>query len=285
MAFPVHDDRHCELGEGALWHPGRGQLFWFDIPARRLLTRGDAGPAAWDLGEMASAAGWVDRDTLLVASETALLSFDIAGGRAERICPLEAGNPATRSNDGRADPWGGFWIGTMGKAAEPGAGAIYRYLRGELRRLFAPLTIPNAISFDPAHRFACFADTAPGRVWRVALDPATGWPAAAPEVFLDLGGKSPDGAVFDAAGRLWLAEWGGGRVTAHAADGSVAARLDLPVRNPTCPAFGGADLRILHVTSARQGLGAAELAAEPRNGMTLAVPVEAQGLPEYRVAL
>jgi sugar lactone lactonase YvrE len=67
--------------------------------------------------------------------------------------------PANRPNDGRADPQNGFWIGTMGKTHAPNAGAIYRYYRGELRRLFAGLTIPNAICFSPDGQSAYFTDT------------------------------------------------------------------------------------------------------------------------------
>jgi sugar lactone lactonase YvrE len=76
--------------------------------------------------------GWVDRETLMVASETDLFRFDIDTGAREHLLPLEADNAATRSNDGRADPFGGFWIGTMGKNGEAGAGALYRYYRGRL---------------------------------------------------------------------------------------------------------------------------------------------------------
>ena len=92
---------------------------------------------SWDFSEHVSAAGWVDHDTLLIASETGLWRFSLTTGRKDLVVALEADNPITRSNDGRADPWGGFWIGTMGKRAEPGAGAIYRFWQGALRRLGA----------------------------------------------------------------------------------------------------------------------------------------------------
>ncbi|MBY0395033.1 MAG: SMP-30/gluconolactonase/LRE family protein, partial [Thermoleophilia bacterium] len=108
----TYDDRPCELGEGPLWHPGREQLFWFDILGRKLLSRTAAGPLSWSFGECVSAAGWIDRDRLLVASETALSVFDLTRGTSDRVVPLVADRPDLRSNDGRADPWGGFWIGT-----------------------------------------------------------------------------------------------------------------------------------------------------------------------------
>ena len=162
------DDHLCTLGEGPLWHPERGALFWFDILSHRLFIREGDTEQHWDFDTYVSAAGWIDDTTLLVASAEALLRFDIATGMSETVAPLEADNPVTRSNDGRADPWGGFWIGTMGIKAEPGAGAIYRYYRGELRALHSPISISNAICFSPDLAFAYFTDTPTNIVMRPA---------------------------------------------------------------------------------------------------------------------
>ena len=285
-AATIHDATPCELGEGPLWHPERGQLFWFDILGRRLHSRTDAGPEAHDFPEAVSAAGWIDRERLLIASESALFAWTLATGARETIAPLEADTPATRSNDGRADPWGGFWIGTMGKRAEAGAGAIWRWYRGELRRLYT-VTIPNAICFRPDRSAAHFADTPTGRVMRVALD-AHGWPAADPAVFLDLRaeGLNPDGAVIDAEGLLWLAEWGAGRVSAYDAQGRRRHVVETPgAAQTTCPAFGGPGLGTLFVTTARERLTAEALAAAPASGNTFAAPAPTRGLPEWRVLL
>jgi hypothetical protein len=110
----VFDTRPCSLGEGPLWHPLRGELFWFDINAHQLLSK----TALWQFDEYVSAAGWISQDELLIASESQLLRFHLRDHRQTKICDLEADNPITRSNDGRCDPQGGFWIGTMGKKAE-----------------------------------------------------------------------------------------------------------------------------------------------------------------------
>lgn len=281
----IYDDRPCLLGEGPLWHPERRQLYWFDIPGQRLLTRGEGGASDWALPEMFSAAGWVDRDRLLVASESALWVMDLESGARDRIVGLEGDNPLTRSNDGRADPWGGFWIGTMGRGAEPGLGAIWRYYRGELRQLYPGITITNAICFSPDRRFACFADSAEKKVWKVTLDPLHGWPSGAPEVFVDLtrAGREPDGAVFDADGILWLAEWGSSRVAAYGPDGRFLRALAVDAPQPSCPAFGGADFARMFVTSARIDLSAGALQAAPASGCVFEVDPGAKGLPEYRV--
>ena len=280
------DDRPCELGEGALWHPERRQLTWFDIPAGRLHTRQDGAPRTFDLGEMASAAGWIDRDTLLIATETALRTLDLETGALTHLHDLEAGNVGTRSNDGRADPWGGFWIGTMGKGGEDGAGAIYRLHRGELRRLHGGLSIPNAICFAPDAPLAYWTDTPTQIVMRQPLDPNTGWPAGDAEPQLDLSRTSrrPDGAVTDADGNLWIAEFGGGRVTCFAPDGTLLSTHEVGGTNSTCPAFGGEDLSTLFVTTARQGLPEEKL-ADAAQGCTFALPGAGRGRPEPRVIL
>lgn len=280
----VFDPRPCQLGEGPLWHPGRGQLYWFDITGNRLLTREAGAPRQWDFPGNVSAAGWIDDTALLVASEAGLHRLDLATGRTDDLAPLDADDPRTRSNDGRADPWGGFWIGTMGKAAEPGLGAIWRYFRGEVRRLFAPVTIPNAIAFAPDGSFATFADTTTRQVMRTRLG-RDGWPEGEAEVFLDLRaeGLNPDGAVFDADGIFWLAEWGAARVSAYGPDGRRLDTVAVPARHSSCPAFGGEGLTTLFCTSARQGLTEAEIAAQPLNGQTFAAEGVARGQPEHRV--
>jgi len=287
MIATMFDPTRCELGEGPLWHPGRGQLFWFDILAGRLLTREGDDTRHWQFGGHVSAAGWVDDNTLLIASESHLLRFEIATGKREDLVPLEADNPATRSNDGRADPWGGFWIGTMGKSAEPGAGAIYRYWRGEVRRLHDGITVPNAIAFAPDRSVAYFTDTPTRRIERQPLDPGTGWPSGPAESWLDLApaGLVADGAVTDAAGNLWVAHWGAGRVAAYSADAKPLLSVDIPGRLSTCPAFGGPDFTTLYCTTAMEGIDAETRAAEPAHGQTFAATGVGQGRAEPAVLL
>lgn len=279
-AAEVFCDRPCELGEGPLWHPLRGQLFWFDILGRRLLTRTAEGPQAWSFPEHVSAAGWIDADHLLIATETALRRFHIPSGEHEKVADLDAHDPDARSNDGRADPAGGFWIGTMGKRAEPGRGAIRRFHRGEVELLFPGITIPNAICFSPDGRLAYFADTPERRILRVELD-AEGWPSGRPEVFVDLSaeGLNPDGAVTDAEGALWNAQWGAGRVARYLPDGRFDRAIPVGGLHASCPAFGGEDLRTLFVTTAQEGL----TAPDPRQGLTYHCTPGVAGRPEPQV--
>ncbi len=271
----------CALGEGPLWHPERQQLFWFDILGKTLLTVEDGQERSWAFDDYVSAAGWVDRDTLVIASANALWRFDIATGERAHLIDLEADDPVTRSNDGRADPWGGFWTGTMGINAEKGAGAIYRYYRGELRRLYGGITISNAICFAPDRSCAYWTDTKRGVIYRQLLDPDHGWPYGAPEVFLDVSGEDfgVDGAVVDAAGNLWNAQWGASRVACYDADGTLLATYPVPTPQASCPAFGGADLSTLFVTTAADG------GLPTPAGQTFKIATDARGQREHQVIL
>ena len=282
-----HDTRICTLGEGPLWHPERAALFWFDINNKKLLSQTADGLVEWQFDEHVSAAGWVDHDTLIMASESGLYRFDLTSGERTLICALDADNPVTRSNDGRADPWGGFWIGTMGKQAEENAGALYRYYRGELRTIVPTLTISNAICFAPDRSCAYYTDTPTQQIMRFALDPDTGWPTGNSTLHLDLSKKNmrPDGAVTDAQGNLWIALFGGARVVCFAPDGTQLREVPLPAANTTCPAFGGPEMRDLYVTSATIKLTEADIAERPKSGMTFHVPDVAQGVAEPQVLL
>ena len=281
MTLEIFDARACTLGEGPLWHPERAQLFWFDILGKTLLSRQGGDVLSWNFDECVSAAGWIDANTLLMASETGLWQFDLISGERVLVAPLEADQPLTRSNDGRADPWGGFWIGTMGFNAERGMGAIYRFYKGELRKLFGNITISNSIAFSPDRRFAYYTDTPTRQIMRVALDAEDGWLEGDAEVFVDLkqSKRNPDGSVVDSEGCLWNAQWGAGQVVRYGPDGTLIEAYDVPAAQTTCPAFGGPDLKTVFVTSAAQGRHGAQ------DGQTFSFAAGVKGQREHRIIL
>lgn len=284
-AVTCYSQTRCSLGEGPMWHPLREQLFWFDILGKRLFTREGEKERSWQFDRHVSAAGWLDRDSLLVASETDLFRFDLDTAKQERIVALEDSNPLTRSNDGRADPWGGFWIGTMGKQLEPGAGSLYRYWKGELRLLKDGLTIPNSVCFSPGGAVVYYTDTPTRQILQQPLDPQTGWPDGPARVFVDLrdGAFNPDGSVVDAQGYLWNAQWGASRVARYAPTGEMVGAIPFPACQISCPAFGGEALRTLFATSASEGLESA--AAEEGCTFSVTLCEGVAGQPEPRVLI
>jgi sugar lactone lactonase len=278
----------CHLGEGPTYDVATDTAWWFDILVGRLFEA-DVGSGAiriHQLGRMASALARIDGERQLVVAEDGLYIRTRSDGAMQLYRPLEADNPRTRSNDARVHPSGTFWIGTMGRKAEQGMGAIYALRHGELCRLFPNITIPNAICFSPAGATGYFADTRENALYRVALDPATGLPASAPTVLLrhrSVGGL--DGAVVDADGLIWNARWGGGCVDIYSPQGTLLRSLHVPALQSSCPAFIGPDLSRLLVTSAWENMDEAARAADPDHGRTFVLEAAAPGRPEPDVRL
>ncbi|WP_223479158.1 SMP-30/gluconolactonase/LRE family protein [Oricola indica] len=275
----------CRLGEGPAYDPARETLFWFDITeCRRYALHLPSGEQnVLDLPEMASAMAVIDAGRDLILTKTGLYVLDNATGALTPHVPVEADNPVTRSNDARLHPSGAFWFGTMGKKAEDGAGAIYRYFRGTVEKLYDRVTIPNAICFSPDGTAAFFTDTQINRLMRVAVDPATGALAGEPEIIHDHsdGKGGLDGAATDADGRIWNARYGAGALDCYAPDGSRLLTIDMPAVQVTCPAFVGDGL--IAVTSAWQTLDAAARAADPHAGKTFLVRTDVR--PKFEPAV
>ena len=284
VANNVFDFRVCHLGEGPLWHPLQERWYWFDILQNQLLAKDTRGSYSWGFDEMVSAAGWIDKNNLLIASETGLYIFNTLSPNDTRllIVELESSNHLTRSNDGRADPWGGFWIGTMGKQAEFGLGSIYRYYQGQMCQLVTGITISNAICFAPDKTCAYFADTPSQQIMRQPLG-GQGWPKGQAEVFIDLRAQNlnPDGAVIDRYGNLWCAQWGASQVECYNPSGELIKSVTFPAKQISCPAFGGLNMDVLLVTSAAVDADKKDTSA----GMTFTIDQEAIGLTEYCVEL
>ena len=278
----IFDKRQCELGEGPFWHPQLKRLFWFDITQKKMLGRNGLVADEWRFDEMVSAAGWLSEQRLLIATESRLASFDISSQSIETIVPLEEKKPLNRSNDGATDRCGGFWIGTMGKSLEQGAGAIYRYYRGELRKLFGGITIPNAICFCPLGLHAYFCDTPEQIVYRLPID-GEGWPISEPEIFVDLRPTvlRPDGATVDGDGNLYCAFWGSGTVIQFGSDGLERERYLFNGVNTSCPVFGGEEMQSLFVTSAYEGLNE----SSSSDGVTFMMQTKSKGLVDEKVQL
>lgn len=283
-------DSRCELGEGPIWHPERASLIWFDIYAQ-VLFEADAkgGPVhVLGFGEPVSAAGLIDATSILVASAIGLYRVDLESGERSPLASLEADNSATRTNDCRVGPGGAFWIGTMAdNPVVEGMGALYRFRWGEFDLIRSDLTIPNSIAFSPDGRRAYFSDTWDHRILVFPLHPESGAPDGEPDLFVDLSdeGLRPDGSVVDAEGCLWNAQFGAGRVARYRPDGGFDQAIDLPVSMPTCPAFGGPDLRTMFVTSAWVGLNSGQRENQPLAGAVFAFELQTPGIPEHRIRL
>ncbi len=276
MTVSIFSDVVCELGEGPGYHAATDRLWWFDILGKRLLERRPdrSGTIVHDLPVNGSILADVDGDRQLLVGAGGLYVREVASGRLTLHRPLEADRPDLRSNDGRVHPSGALWLSTMSWEKTAGAGAIWWYRDGDLRKIIPGLGIPNAVCFSPDGSAGYYADTALGQVWRVAVDPATGLPNGEPKLYFQAAEADfwPDGAVVDADGLVWNARWGMGAVVAMDADGREVRRIAVPAKQSSCPAFlpDGS----LVVTSAEEGYDAAARAADPMAGQTFLIAGE-----------
>jgi sugar lactone lactonase YvrE len=151
------------------------------------------------------------------------------------------------------------------------------------------VTVSNGLAFSPDGRTMYWSDTTAHRIYALDFDGSDGtlsrqrvfaeFPLKAPgQILADYGGR-PDGAAVDAEGAYWVAMYEGQRLLRLSPAGELLREVPLPVRCPTMPCFGGADLRTLYVTTARDKRPAGELAAQPLAGCVLAMAVDVPGLP------
>lgn len=278
-------DAHADLGEGPRWHAGEARLYWVDI-ARQELHRFDPATGLDEVRYFDQPVGcFAFRSTggFLLAMKDGLALLDDWNGTpipfGEQIL---AGSPDLRFNDGRTDPAGRFWAGTVNMAKSARDAALYRVdVDGTIAFVEGEMLTCNGAAFNADGTAFRHADT-PSHVLRgYDVDPASGALSYRRIIHqFEQGRGRPDGGSFDADGCYWSALFDGGRVVRLSPEGEILQTVALPVSRPTMIVFGGADLRTAYVTSARTGLPEADLAAQPHAGAILSFPVDVPGLPE-----
>jgi sugar lactone lactonase YvrE len=226
---------------------------------------------------------------LLLAMRDGLWRFDPASGVRTLLSAPPYDPSRERFNDGKADAQGRFWVGTIYEPRDPPLAALYCWSSGELSRVAGDITVSNGLGWSPDGSVMYWSDTKAHTVFAFDADSETGRvsgqrPFARFETkvagqSLEHYGGRPDGAAVDIEGCYWVAMFEGQRVVRLSPHGELLAALELPVRCPTMPCFGGDDLKTLFITTARDGRPAAELAAQPHAGCVLECRVEVAGLP------
>jgi sugar lactone lactonase YvrE len=282
------------LGESPFWHPDEASLYWCDIPGKAL-RRWHAASGKhqlWDFDTEPACCVPLPGGLLLLAMRDGLFRFDPATGQRQALAPPPYDPATERFNDGKADAQGRLWVGTIYEPRTPPKAALYRWPAGraaKLDRIAGDITVSNGLAFSPDGSTLYWSDTPSHRIFAFDFDGAAGslsrqrvlaeFPLKQPGQDLVTYGGRPDGAAVDAEGAYWVAMFEGQRLLRLAPDGQVLQDLSLPVRCPTMPCFGGADLRTLFVTTARHNRPQAELDAQPMAGQVLHLRVDVPGLP------
>lgn len=277
------------LGESPMWHPEQQALYWCDIPGRKLNRYHPASNLHQSWGfdtDVSCCAPLLDGD-LLLAMRDGLWRFNLEHSRRHPLLKALPYDPAReRFNDGKADPQGRFWVGTIYEPRDPPLAALYRYHRGTLAQMADGITTSNGLAWSPDGRTMYWSDTKAHTIYALDFDPVDGQ-ISNRRVFARFAAKGaepvyggrPDGATVDAEGCYWVSMFEGARVLRLSPKGEVLQAVALPAQCPTMPCFGDADLKTLYITTGRENRPAAELAALPFSGCVLKLRVSVPGLP------
>lgn len=279
------------LGESPTWWPEQGALYWCDIPGLTLHRWRPASAAhdEWAFDDEVGSFAPLPGGRLLLARRQGLVAFDPASGRSEHLADAPYDRREQRFNDGKADPQGRFWVGSLCDPRDPPRAALYRWAAGRLDRVAGDISVSNGLAWSPDGRTMYWSDTHAHRIFAFDFDASDG-SLSRRRVFASFArkvagqdlatyGGRPDGAAVDVEGNYWVAMYEGQRLLCFAPDGRLLREVPLPVRCPTMPCFGGPDLRTLFVTTARAHRPTDELAAQPLAGRVLTLRVDVPGLP------
>ena len=272
------------LGEGAVWHPAEEVLYWIDITGTKL-HRYDPEKKENLTIELDSMPGTVvpssGRYSVVVALETGIKGIT-PDGKIELLCDYPSNEPKdNRFNDGKCDPAGRFWVGTMSKKETKRAGNLYCFDGKELVLKQHNVSISNGIVWSGDTKTMYFIDTPEKVVFAYDFDNKTGNITNRRVAFkIPENNGYPDGMAIDNDDNLWIAHWNGAAVICYdSSSGKELHKIEVPALNVTSCAFDGKDLKTLYITTAKQGLTDEQMKKYPLSGSLFRVKCNIKGVP------
>lgn len=271
------------LGETPFWHGAEKALYWVDIRSHTVQRWVEATGEhrRWTMPGICTGIVPASGGGLVVALRNTIVHFDPETEVLRPLCEIEPEVLGNRLNEMRCDRAGRLWIGSMRDYGAAVTGSLYVVGR-DLRpsRVLENIRVPNSLGWSPDDKILYFADTADNNIrrYRYALD--RGAPGEAlPSMAAGLPG-GPDGSAIDVEGFLWNARYGGSSVVRISPAGEVVETVELPVSQPAACAFGGENLDILYITTARQRLEKEALHRQPLAGHVFGLKVDVSGQSE-----
>lgn len=272
----------CFLGEGPLWIARLGCFFWVDIEKGNL-HRYHLATEKLEIRHFPHRLAVVlegKNGKLILGLDRKLVRYDWETEAIEELCSVEAGLTLNRFNDGKVDPQGRIWIGTLSTLFTEGAGSLYRIgpnLTPEVQ--LKNLTISNGMAWTADQQTFYFIDTPTKKIKEFAFDSESGaieFRRIAVEIPEGLG--FPDGMGIDRDGMLWVAHYAGSGVYCwNPNTGQLLDKIELPVPHVTSCCFGGENLDLMLITTAQENLSSDELKKYPQSGDVFLVNVEVGG--------
>jgi sugar lactone lactonase YvrE len=285
------------LGESPWWHPQEQMLYWADIAGFQLhrMNVFTSEVQTWRMPSEPGCFAPAQSGGFIIALRERIVRAQAWGGELQTLQCFDHDAKTTRANDGKCDPSGRFWAGTMFEPRTSQEAKLWSYSAAERLQLKqGNAVVANCLAFSPNVNTLYWADTPQHTIWAWDFDvmpgainnqrifkqfPAkpAGWQSGLPNNGGYLG--RPDGAAVDTQGNLWVAMFEGKRILQIAPSGETLQDIETPVLCCTMPAFGGDDLQTLYLTTARHNRSEAELAREPTLGCVFSMRVNVAGLP------
>jgi sugar lactone lactonase YvrE len=278
-----------QLGESPVWRPEENALYWVDIPrgviARFVLSSGAR--SLWQLPAPIGSFVFRSSDGMVVALKTGIYFFNPDIGELSLVQNPELKMPQNRFNEGKCDPRGRFFAGTMNEIVRGKPdGSLYRLSADQrLAVVLKQITVPNGLAWSPDGKIMYFADTRRHVIYQFDYDLDDGVPHNQ-RVFVDLSSYDglPDGATVDTDGCLWSAIFSGGRIVRYTPNGKIDRVIGLPATQVNSLTFGGSELRTIFVVTSKHLLNEAALAAQPLAGDIFAIDAGVAGMIDSRFA-
>lgn len=276
-----------DLGEGPIWDDSHQILHWVDITGQKLHSYDprDKHNMTFECGQAVGTVVSRASGGVMLALHHGFGSFEPTTGMITMIYDPELHLPDNRFNDGKCDPAGRFWAGTMAFDANPNQGSLYCMETDlSVSKKLDNISISNGIAWSLDHRTMYYIDSLKYNVHAYDYDIASGDidnERVAISVAHDMG--MPDGMVIDAEGMLWIAHYGGGQVCRwHPNTGELLQTIRIPTTQVTACGFGGSALDTLYVTTACYGLSRNQLSKQPLAGALFSTKPGIKGVPAFQ---
>jgi len=275
-------DVQSQLGEGPVWFK---EALWFvDIELGELhrFRPSTLEHARYSAGQRISFAVPASDGSWIVGLEGGLAFWRVGEGQPEVFANPESDLPRNRFNDGKCDPSGRLYGGTMRNDGAAGHGALYR-VDDDLvvRKTVSNVSISNGLAWDLELERMYYNDTKTCRTDVFDWCPATGELSNRQTLYqFDETEGVPDGMCFDVESRLWVAMWGGSRVVAIDVNlGRQVGKIAVEATQVTSCCFGGPGRNELFITTARVGLDGEALSWYPKAGNVFRAEMDTAGHP------
>lgn len=280
-------DHKCLLGEGPIWDATQKLICWVDILNGVIheYSPGQQAHKKTPVHQMIGAIAVCTDGNFIAALQDGFAFIDRQSGAIKMIADPENHLPGNRFNDGKCDPAGRFWAGTMSLSEDPNAGGVYSVERDQLvLQKIGNVSISNGMAWSTDHSILYYIDTPTFEIVAYDFDKSTG-DISNKRVSIKVEKKegNPDGMTIDTEGMLWIAHWDGWQVTRwNPVTGEKLLSIPLPTARITSCIFGGENLEDLYITSARVGLTEEALEKQPLAGALFVIPkCGFKGLPAF----